>query len=103
MGLKELLIVVRPEKSLATEETLLSGGALYVTRHTVSGRGKEMGLTFKRTWFGFKTNSYSYLRKAMLSAIVEEKNLKNLLHKIIQKNRTGQYGDGRIFVLPCTR
>lgn len=103
MALKELLIIVRPEKSLATEEVLLSGGALYVARQTVSGRGKEMGKTFRRSWFGFKIKSYGYLRKAMLSALVEEKNLEALLRHILQKNRTGHFGDGRIFIIPCMR
>jgi nitrogen regulatory protein PII 2 len=102
VNVKELLIILRPEKALATEEILLSHGAIYVARHSVSGRGKEVGQTLKHTWLGIKSKSYASIRKSMISALIEEKALKKILPKLIEKNRTNQFGDGRIFVLPST-
>jgi Nitrogen regulatory protein PII len=99
MPLKELLLIVRHEKSLATEQALLSAGAHYVTRQTVSGRGKEMGKTLLPTWFGLKTKNYGYLRKSMVSAWVPQEKITQVLDRIVQENQTGRYGDGRVFIL----
>jgi len=101
MALKEILAIVRPELALATEEILLSSGAHYVSRQSVFGRGKEMGQQIFRSWFGLKSKSSTYLRKAKLSALIEEKEIPKVIQKIIRKNRTQRFGDGRIFVLPA--
>lgn len=101
MALKEILAIVRPERALETEEILLANGALYVARQSVFGRGKEMGQRLFRGWFGrLKSKTSSYLRKAKLSALVEARDAPKIIRKIIEKNRTSKYGDGRIFVLP---
>lgn len=99
MALKELLMIVRHDKSLDTEQTLLSYGAEFVIRQTVSGRGKEMGKTFMPSWFGLRAKNYGYLRKAMLSAWVAEERVTEIIKKVIHQNQTGRYGDGRIFIL----
>ncbi len=101
MALKEILAIVRPEQALKTEEILLSHGARYVSRQSVFGRGKEMGQRFFRGWFGIKSRTSPYLRKAKLSALVEERDVAKIIRKIIQHNRTRRFGDGRIFVLPA--
>lgn len=101
MPLKEIVAIVRPERALDTEEILLSHGALYVARQSVFGRGKEMGQRLFRSWFGrWKSQTSPYLRKAKLSALVEAKDAPKIIRKILQKNRTRQFGDGRVFVLP---
>ena len=101
MPLKEILAIVRPERALETEEILLSNGALYVSRQSVFGRGKEMGQRMLRRWFGPpKSQTSPYLRKTKLSALVEAKDALKIVRKIIEKNRTKHYGDGRIFILP---
>ena len=86
---------------METEEILLSSGALYVSRQSVFGRGKEMGQRLFRSWFGrMKSQTSPYLRKTKLSALVEAKDVKKIIQKIISKNRSKQFGDGRIFVVP---
>lgn len=100
MNLKELIIIVRPDKGLVTEEALLSQGAHFVTRQTVLGRGKEMGNIKSRSWRGTQVKSYPYLRKTMLSALVAEKDLPKIIKNVLTKNRTKKVGDGKIFVLP---
>ena len=101
MALKEVIAIVRPEKALETEEALFKSGALFVSRHSVFGRGKEMGQQFFRSWFRLKSRSSSYLRKTKFSALVEEKELPQLIQALIKKNRSKTFGDGRIFVLPA--
>ena len=101
MPLKEVIAIVRPEKALETEELLFKNGAHFVSRNSVFGRGKEMGLQFFRAWFRLKSRSSSYLRKTKFSALVEEKDVPRLIRKLIEKNRSKTFGDGRIFVLPA--
>ncbi len=101
MGLKELLLIIRPENALASEEILLRHGADYVIRQTVSGRGKEMGQKLFRSWLMTNRKSSPYIRKAMLSALLDEKLIPRVLAKLLMKNQTGKIGDGRVFVLPC--
>lgn len=98
--LKEILLIVRPEKARETEAILLNLGAEYVLRQSVTGRGKEMGVRVFSTWFGEKRRSFPYLRKVMISALVAENILPRLLREVSKKNKTGRYGDGRAFILP---
>jgi nitrogen regulatory protein PII len=100
MPLKEILAIVRPELALETEAILISHGAEYVSRQSVFGRGKEMGQRLFRSWFVLKSKTSPYLRKTKLSALVEAKQIPKIVDKIIAKNRSKRYGDGRIFILP---
>ncbi len=94
------MIIVRPEKALVAESVLWDGGADYVTRQSVTGRGKEMGVTFIRAWLGWRRKSYPFLRKTLLTALIPEKNVSALTRKLIKQTSTGRYGDGKIFLLP---
>lgn len=98
---KEVIIISRPERAKDTEAALLGEGAAYLTRQSVTGRGKEMGLTLIPTWFGIKPRSSPFLRKVLLTAMVPKKKIPNLVKAVLAKNRTGKFGDGKIFILPA--
>ena len=101
MGLKEVVIVVRPEKAIITEQILLEGGADYVLRHKVEGRGKEMGQVPTKSWFGLsvKTQTYAFFHKTLLSAWIDEVKIPAIIDEIVHENQSHHYGDGRIFIL----
>lgn len=100
---RELILIIRPAQALQTEAILLSHGAEYVSRHSVTGRGKEMALRKISSWLGAKTQALGYVRKVFLSALVSEEKIAPLLKKIVKKNKTGKYGDGKVFVLPLSQ
>lgn len=100
-GYHEILLILRPDRALCSESILLEEGAEFVTRQTVHGRGKEMGLKLLPSWFGSRRKSSPYIRKAMLSALVPAKNLSRIIKKLVRMNRTKKFGDGKIFIMPC--
>ncbi|MGK0690442.1 MAG: P-II family nitrogen regulator [Aquificaceae bacterium] len=92
--MKELVVIVRREKSAEVKSFLSSIGLDYVSK-TVKGRGKEGGL-------GYKTNKgviMSLLPKTLILTWVEEALYEEVVEKIMDIAHTGFYGDGKIFVI----
>lgn len=97
---QEMMVIVRPEKAMIAESTLMEGGAEYVMRQSVTGRGKEMGIKFIRAWLGWRRKAFPYLRKTLLVALVPKNEVNTLTRQLIKKTTTGQHGDGKIFIMP---
>lgn len=98
--LKEVIAIIRPEQWARTKERLQRLGLLAFTHHRVLGRGRERGLRYlPRQGAGVRTG-VSYLPKRMVTFVVEEPQVSALVQAIIETNRTGRLGDGKIFILP---
>ncbi len=92
--MKELMAIVRREKSTEVKNFLSSIGLDYVSK-TVKGRGKEGGL-------GYKTKKgviMSLLPKTLILTWVEDALYEEVVEKIMEIAHTGFYGDGKIFVI----
>lgn len=92
--MKELMVIVRREKSMEVKRVLSSMGLDYISK-TVKGRGKEGGL-------GYKTGKgviMSLLPKTLILTWVEESLYEEVVERIIESAHTGFYGDGKIFVI----
>lgn len=97
---KEMIVIVRPEKAMDAEKVLMEGGAEYVTRQSVTGRGKEMGITFIRAWLGWRRKAFPYMRKTLLAALVPSAKVSSLTRQLVKQTATGKHGDGKIFIMP---
>ena len=98
--LKEVIAIIRPERWLATKLKVESLGIVALTHHRVVGRGRQRGLQFLARRGATSGTGFRYLPKRLISWIVIETQVETLVQAIIEANRTGQIGDGKIFVLP---
>jgi NAD(P)H-nitrite reductase large subunit/nitrogen regulatory protein PII len=98
--LKEVIAIIRPERWVATKQKVESLGIVAFTHHRVVGRGRQGGLHFLARRGAASGTGFRYLPKRMISWIVPETQVDSLVQTIMETNRTGQIGDGKIFVLP---
>ena len=98
--LKEIVAIIRPQRWSQTK-LLVQRLRLHAFTHTrVLGRGRERGLRYLPRKGAASGTGIRYLPKRMISWIVEETQVEPLVQAIIEANRTGQLGDGKIFILP---
>jgi nitrite reductase (NADH) large subunit len=101
-NLKEVIAIIRPERWLKTKSKVESLGIFAYTQHRVVGRGRQRGLHFLARRGATSGTGFRYLPKRMASWIVAESQVDKLVETIMEANRTGQIGDGKIFVLPVS-
>jgi nitrogen regulatory protein PII 1 len=85
--------VIRPEREEQVIGALESAGIVSLTKMDVFGRGQQRGVQVGN-------NVYSELPKVMLTVVVEEAKLEAAVAAIQDGARTGQHGDGKIFINP---
>ena len=91
--------VIKPQKLDAVKTALAGLGILGVTAMEVKGFGKQMGHTER--YRGAKMD-VSFVPKVMLQICVKSSDKEAALHAIVEQARTGQVGDGKIFVYPVS-
>jgi len=90
----ELIAIVRRKHAAATREELSRIGCKGYTAFPVLGRGKQRGLKGQPGGEGF-----AFLPKVLFDIIAEDEQAQETIEAIIRAGQTGQYGDGKIFVL----
>lgn len=90
--MKMIQAIVRPEKLKDIEDGLKKEGFFSLTEVGVRGRGKQKGIVIG----GMK---YDKLPKELLMITCKDCDAKKILDIIINAGRTGNIGDGKIFVL----
>jgi nitrogen regulatory protein P-II 1 len=92
--------IIRPEKlhivKAALEELEHSG----MTVTEVRGHGVQRGIT--EQWRG-KSFAVEYLTKVKVELVVNDEDVDLVLDRIVEAARTGDVGDGKIFVSPVAR
>lgn len=83
--------VIRPEREEQVIDALEATGIVSLTKMDVFGRGQQRGVQVGNT-------VYSELPKVMLTIVVEEAKLEAAVAAIQTGARTGQHGDGKIFI-----
>lgn len=105
--MKEITAIIRMNKVQKTKDALLGCGFPSFTVRRVMGRGKQKGLCFE-----FNPplpdpekeaeTCIRFIPKRMLTVIVDDENVSEVVQKIIEVNQTGNAGDGKIFVSNIT-
>jgi len=90
----ELIAIVRRKKAWATKDELTRTGCLGYSVFPVLGRGRQRGLRGAQG-----TKGPAFLPKALFDLIVEESQAQETVEAIIRANQTGEFGDGKIFVI----
>ncbi|KFD41631.1 nitrogen fixation protein NifD [Peptococcaceae bacterium SCADC1_2_3] len=91
--MKMVRAIIRPERVDAVAGALDANGFTALTRIDVFGRGKQKGLQVG-------TVVYDSLPKTMLIIVVEDEQLARAVEVIEETARTGNIGDGKIFITP---
>ncbi len=91
--MKMIKAIVRPEAAETVTEGLAEAGFFTMTKINAYGRGKQKGVTMGDV-------HYDELPKTMIMMVVDDKNVEEVLKIIKYKAYTGNFGDGKVFVLP---
>jgi len=89
--MKMIRAVIRPEAVDKVADSLEAGGFTALTRMDVFGRGKQKGIKVGDM-------VYDNLPKTMLMIVVDDSRLDEAVKIIEAAARTGNIGDGKIFV-----
>jgi nitrogen regulatory protein P-II 1 len=95
--MKKVEAVIRPDRLQAVQDALDSLGTSGLTVSEVLGCGRQRGYT--ETYRGTKAN-ISLQRKVKVEAVVADMSVAAVVDAIAGAAKTGEIGDGKIFVIP---
>jgi len=95
--MKKIEAVIRPERLEMVRKTLEEMNYPGMTIGEVKGHGKQKGMT--EQWRG-QEYRIELLPKIKIEIVVLDEDVAKTLNAIVRSARTGEIGDGKIFVLP---
>ncbi len=95
--MKLIEAIIRNEKLEAVKTALETSGYFGMTVSEVSGRGRQGGLTLQWRVGEYKVD---LLPKIRIEVVVLDEDVAKILNVITTAARTGEMGDGKLFVLP---
>ena len=106
--MKEVIAVVRINMMNRTKQALTEAGVDAFFAHEAQGRGKgfanpqvlegaEQGYEEAASLLGEKGKLYP---KRMVTVVIEDDQVDDVVKTIIETNQTGMPGDGKVFILP---
>lgn len=109
--MKEIMAFIRRHKVPETKKAFEDAGYPALTIQSVEGRGKQGGIggwaaevdpelnRVKNSGLGDDTK-FNWIPKRLLSIVVQDDEVEEVVDVIIKANQTGHMGDGKIFVIP---
>lgn len=106
--MKEIIAIIRPKKMGPTRDALDKLGFPGLTAVPVLGRGKQRGILGEvdidlrpgMLAEGVRSGGMKYVPKRLFSIVVSDPDADRVAQTIMRVNRTGEIGDGRIFICP---
>ena len=95
--MKKIEAIIREEKLDAIKKALEEKSYFGMTISQVSGRGKQKGIPLQ-----WRVGEYrvDLLPKLKIELVVLDEDVPVAIDAIVRNDRTGETGDGKIFVLP---
>ncbi len=95
--MKKIEAIIRPFKLDEVKIALVNAGIVGMTVSEVRGFGRQRGQTER-----YRGSEYTveFLQKLKLEIIVEDSQVDLVVDKVIAAARTGEIGDGKIFISP---
>ena len=95
--MKKIEAIIREERLESVKGVLEDNGYFGMTVSEVSGRGRQKGLSLQ-----WRVGEYrvDLLPKVKIEVVVLDEDLSKTLHAIASSARTGEMGDGKIFIFP---
>ena len=94
--MKLIIAIIKPERLEAVKDALYKADVNMMTVNEVLGHGRQMGVT--EVYRGVKEMG-NLLRKVRLEIAVNENFVEPTINAIMKGGRTGEIGDGKIFIL----
>ena len=95
--MKKVEAIIREEKLEHVKEFLEELGYFGMTMTEVSGRGRQKGVPLK---WGAKEYRLEFLPKLKIELVVMDEDVSAVVNAIVKGARTGEIGDGKIFIIP---
>jgi nitrogen regulatory protein P-II 1 len=95
--MKKIEAIIREERLEAVKKHLEEIGYFGMTLTEVSGRGRQKGVPLK---WGSKEYRLEFLPKLKVEVVVMDDDVPGAINAIIKGARTGDIGDGKIFIIP---
>jgi nitrogen regulatory protein P-II 1 len=96
-SVKLIKSIIRPNKVDDVKEALQKLGISGLTVTEVRGHGKQKGHT---AIYRGKEYNVSLLPKMQVEVVVSDAIADDVVRAVVQSARTGEIGDGRVFVVP---
>lgn len=96
--MKKIEAIIRPEKLNDVKEALENSGFVGMNVVHVTGRGAQKGIVHGGR--GGETYTVDMLPKLKIEVVVKDADLKKAIDLIMGAARTGNIGDGKIFIVP---
>ncbi|MBD2295504.1 P-II family nitrogen regulator [Anabaena sphaerica FACHB-251] len=95
--MRKVEAIIRPFKLDEVKIALVNAGIVGMTISEVRGFGRQKGQTER-----YRGSEYTveFLQKLKLEIVVEDSQVDMVVDKIISAARTGEIGDGKIFISP---
>ncbi len=95
--MKKIAAIIRPFKLDEVKIALVNAGIVGMTVSEVRGFGRQKGQTER-----YRGSEYTveFLQKLKVEVVVEDAQVDMVVDKIISAARTGEIGDGKIFISP---
>ena len=95
--MKKVEAIIRPFKLDEVKIALVNAGIVGMTVSEVRGFGRQKGQTER-----YRGSEYTveFLQKLKIEIVIEDAQVDMVVDKIINAARTGEIGDGKIFVSP---
>ena len=101
--MKLIIAIIRPDRLEAVKQALYKRDVNLITVCEVLGHGRQMGVT--EVYRGVKELG-NLLRKVEIQIAVNDDFVEPTIEAIVKGGKTGEMGDGKIFVIPleeCVR
>jgi len=95
--MQKIEAIIRPDKLQVVKAALEDLAHAGMTLMEVRGHGVQRGIT--EQWRG-RTFAVEYLTKIKIEMVVKDEDAENIVTRIVEAARTGEVGDGKIFVSP---
>jgi nitrogen regulatory protein PII len=98
--MQKVTAVIRPEKLEDVKIALEKRGYPGMMTTMIEGHGRQKGLSQQ-----FRGREYmiEMIPKAKVEIVVNDEDVKGMVETIISSAKTGEIGDGKIFVSPVTQ
>ena len=98
--MKKIEAVIRPERLEYVKAALEEKGITGMTVTEVRGRGRQKGMTIQ---FRGREMVVDLLPKVKIEVVVSDEVVDTAVNTIVEAARTGNVGDGKIFVIPVEK
>ena len=96
--MKKVEAIIRPERINAVKDALAEGGFVGLNTAPVTGRGAQKGIVHQGR--SGQSLTIDMLPKTKMELVVVDGDVEKVCDIIMEAARTGEIGDGKIFIIP---